>query len=39
MLKAYKFRLYPNKEQEKIIVQTLGSCRFVYNHCLALKTV
>ena len=37
MLKAYKFRLYPNKEQEKIIVQTLGSCRFVYNHCLALK--
>ena len=37
MLKAYKFRLYPNKEQEKIIAQTLGSCRFVYNHCLALK--
>lgn len=37
MLKAYKFRLYPNKNQEKIINQILGSVRFVYNHCLYLK--
>lgn len=37
MLKAYKFRLYPNKNQEKIINQILGNTRFVYNHCLFLK--
>ena len=37
MLKAHKYRLYPNKTQIKIINQILGSCRFVYNHCLALK--
>jgi putative transposase len=37
MLKAYKFRLYPNKNQEQIISQILGNVRFVYNHCLYLK--
>ena len=37
MLKAHKYRMYPNKTQIKLINQTLGSCRFVYNHCLALK--
>lgn len=35
MEKAYKFRLYPNKEQEKQIHKTFGCCRFVYNHYLA----
>ena len=35
MEKAYKFRLYPNKEQELIIQKTFGCCRFVYNHYLA----
>lgn len=35
MLKAYKFRLYPNKEQEHQIQKTFGSCRFVYNKYLA----
>ena len=31
---AYRFRLYPNKEQEEIINNTFGACRFVYNHFL-----
>lgn len=29
--RAYQYRLYPTKEQEKIISQTIGCCRFVYN--------
>ena len=35
MLKAYKYRLYPNKEQEEQISKTFGCCRFVYNQMLA----
>ena len=35
MLKAFKFRLYPNKEQEILINKHLGSNRFVYNYFLA----
>lgn len=34
--KAYKFRIYPNKEQEILIAKTIGCCRFVYNHFLNL---
>lgn len=37
MLKSYKFRLYPNKEQESLIQKTFGCVRFVYNQCLAYK--
>lgn len=33
--KAYKFRLYPNKEQEILINKTFGCSRFVFNHFLA----
>lgn len=33
--KTYKFRLYPNKEQEKMLANYFGSVRFVYNHFLA----
>lgn len=33
--KTYKFRLYPNKEQEKLLANHFGSIRFVYNHFLA----
>lgn len=36
MLKAYKYRLYPTKEQTGLINKHIGSCRFVYN--LALET-
>ena len=34
MYKTYKFRLYPNKEQEILISKTFGCVRFVYNHYL-----
>lgn len=34
---GYKFRIYPDKEQSKLINRTLGCCRFVYNHFLAVK--
>ena len=35
MHKAFKFRMYPNKDQEKQLAQTFGSSRFIYNHFLA----
>lgn len=34
MNKAYKYRLYPNKEQAVLINKTFGSVRFVYNQML-----
>ena len=33
--KSYKFRIYPNKEQQKQIDTTFSHCRFVYNYFLA----
>lgn len=35
MLKAYKFRFYPNKEQQEYFSKTFGCVRFVYNKMLA----
>ena len=35
--KGFKFRIYPNAEQQKIINHTLGCTRFVYNHFLAVR--
>lgn len=32
---SYKFRLYPNKEQENLMLRTFGCGRFVYNYYLA----
>ena len=32
ILKGYQFRLYPSDEQKKLINQTIGCSRFVYNH-------
>ena len=29
--KAYRFRVYPNKEQEVFFARVAGCCRFVYN--------
>lgn len=37
MLKAYKFRLYPNKEQEIYFSKTFGCNRFIYNRMLSDK--
>lgn len=34
--KAYKFRIYPNKQQTILINKTIGSSRFVFNHFLHL---
>lgn len=35
MIKAYKYRIYPNKQQKELIQKTFGCCRFVYNQTLA----
>ncbi len=37
MLKAYKYRIYPNKDQEIHIAQTFACCRFVFNQTLTYK--
>ena len=37
MLKAYKYRIYPNHEQRAQIAKTFGCCRFAYNHTLAYR--
>lgn len=35
--KGYKFRLYPNKEQETYFQKCFGCCRFLWNNMLADK--
>ena len=37
MLKAYKYRIYPNDKQKVQIAKTFGCCRFVYNQTLAYR--
>ena len=37
MNKAYKYRMYPNKEQENLINKTFGCVRFIYNKMLTDK--
>lgn len=32
--KAYKYRIYPNKQQQELIQKTFGCTRFVYNYYL-----
>ncbi len=34
MIRGYKYRIYPNKEQEQQLNQMLGNARFVYNWAL-----
>jgi len=37
ILKAYKYRIYPNKKQTTLINKTIGCTRFVYNYYLNKK--
>lgn len=37
MNKAFKFRLYPNKEQQELFAKTFGCVRFIYNKMLSDK--
>lgn len=37
MLVAYKYRLYPNKEQQSYFAKCFGCVRFIYNHILSDK--
>ena len=37
MLRAYKYRLYPNREQQVLLAKTFGCTRFIYNRMLADK--
>ena len=34
MIKSYKFRIYPNKEQIQTLTQTIETCRLLYNESL-----
>lgn len=34
MNRAYKFRIYPTKEQAQMLAKTFGCCRFLYNRML-----
>ncbi len=36
--RAYKFRFYPDAEQEALLARTFGCTRFVYNRALAART-
>lgn len=35
MIKSFKVRLYPTKEQEQLMWKHIGSARFIYNYMLA----
>jgi len=36
--KAYKYRFYPSDRQKRILAQTFGCCRYVYNWALRQRT-
>ena len=38
MVKSFKVRIYPTKEQQILLEKTFGASRFVYNHFLKLKS-
>lgn len=37
MKKGIKFRIYPNREQQNLINQTIGCCRLIYNKGLSMR--
>lgn len=37
MNKAFEIRLYPTKEQQRLLEMSFGACRFVYNNVLSLR--
>lgn len=37
MLKAYKYRMYPNKKQTETLMKHIHACRFIYNYSLEKK--
>lgn len=37
-MKAMKYRIYPTKSQEELLAKHFGGARWIYNHCLKLKT-
>ncbi len=37
MLQAYKYRMYPSREQGTLLMKHIHACRFVYNHSLEQK--
>lgn len=37
IIKSYKFRLYPNKESQKRMENTLEICKQVYNEMLSIR--
>lgn len=38
ILRAYKYRIYPTKEQEVLLTKTFGCVRYVFNKALKIKT-
>jgi putative transposase len=34
---AYKYRIYPDSDQQALFTKTFGCCRFVYNRMLSDK--
>jgi hypothetical protein len=34
-LRQYTYRLYPNKQQQRLLEQQLEECRWLYNHLVA----
>lgn len=37
MIKSFKIRLYPTKDQEQLIWKHIGCCRYIWNYMLALQ--
>ena len=37
MIKSYKIRIFPTKDQEQLIYKHIGCCRFIWNYMLDLQ--